>query len=442
VGAKWLELWSLDSLRAANSAAGEIIPSGVEHTMWILKFISGKYQGGEFPLRPNCEMIIGRSSDLDIVLAEEMVSRRHAKISTDANSVSIQDLGSTNGTFVNGENIRSTGLKEDDRILVGTSIIELVTASGEIPIPSSSKHSTSEDAGARERPAQFLCLNCWDIMASPPNECPECHAKAPGGGWKTLPYQFTRRFAFKRQLGRGGMGAVFLAEDGDAPPASNNLVAIKVAQSKGAQQASDPIQGFFPQEVKYSHRLSDYQEEKDERAMYLFIQTLLWEAGSPACPPYLVMEYLASADGWETLEQYIQRIHNNTDDPAETPATAQIGLAVLQGVIALEKEGIVHRDLKPANIFIRRMGDRFDAKIGDLGIATDARQHTSGTVEAPGESRVFNLTEDVVKPVGKIGTLGYMSPEQCNYQHLTCRSDIFSLGSVLWQTATGRWVEG
>ncbi len=106
--------------------------------MWTLKFISGKYQGGEFPLRPNREIIIGRSSDLDMVLVEDMVSRKHAKILTDEHAVSIQDLGSTNGTFVNGEKIRTVRLKEGDRILVGTSIIKLVAANNEAPIPSSS----------------------------------------------------------------------------------------------------------------------------------------------------------------------------------------------------------------------------------------------------------------------------------------------------------------
>jgi pSer/pThr/pTyr-binding forkhead associated (FHA) protein len=122
-------------------------PTGVERTMWTLKFISGKYQGGEFPLRPNREIIIGRSSDLDMVLVEDMVSRKHAKISTDDHAVSIQDLGSTNGTFVNGEKIRAVRLKEGDRILVGTSIIKLVVASNEVPIPSSSM--TENEARSR-----------------------------------------------------------------------------------------------------------------------------------------------------------------------------------------------------------------------------------------------------------------------------------------------------
>ena len=68
-----------------------------------LRFISGKYQGGEFPLEENREVIVGRSSDLDMVLVEEMVSRRHARIQLVGGSVNIDDLGSTNGTFVDGE---------------------------------------------------------------------------------------------------------------------------------------------------------------------------------------------------------------------------------------------------------------------------------------------------------------------------------------------------
>jgi hypothetical protein len=96
-------------------------------TRLALRFISGKYQGGEFPLRSNREIVIGRSSDLDMVLVEDMVSRRHAKITTTDAGILIQDVGSTNGTFVNGEKIEGVArLSEGDRILVGTSIIKVV----------------------------------------------------------------------------------------------------------------------------------------------------------------------------------------------------------------------------------------------------------------------------------------------------------------------------
>jgi pSer/pThr/pTyr-binding forkhead associated (FHA) protein len=94
---------------------------------YALRFVSGKYQGGEFPLASEAEIIIGRSSDLDMVLVEDMVSRRHAKLYVNGDQIIVQDLGSTNGTFVNGERIKRARLSEGDRILIGTSIVKLVT---------------------------------------------------------------------------------------------------------------------------------------------------------------------------------------------------------------------------------------------------------------------------------------------------------------------------
>jgi pSer/pThr/pTyr-binding forkhead associated (FHA) protein len=102
-----------------------------------LKFISGKYLGGEVVLPEEGELLIGRATELDLVLAEDMVSRKHAKLTAHGGTVSISDLGSTNGTFVNGEKVRRADLKLRDRILIGTSILkvidtsELTTATGE-----------------------------------------------------------------------------------------------------------------------------------------------------------------------------------------------------------------------------------------------------------------------------------------------------------------------
>jgi pSer/pThr/pTyr-binding forkhead associated (FHA) protein len=93
---------------------------------YALKFISGKYQGGEFPLKVDKQIVIGRSSELDMVLVEDMVSRKHAKIVFSDGKITIEDLGSTNGTFVNGEKVKQARLKEGDRILIGTSILKLV----------------------------------------------------------------------------------------------------------------------------------------------------------------------------------------------------------------------------------------------------------------------------------------------------------------------------
>ncbi|MBN9165677.1 MAG: FHA domain-containing protein, partial [Myxococcales bacterium] len=97
---------------------------------YVLRFISGKYQGGEFPIVNDKPIIVGRSSDLDMVLVEDMVSRKHARITMQQDQIWIEDLGSTNGTFVNGEKIKRARLKEGDRVLIGTSILKVIAGEG------------------------------------------------------------------------------------------------------------------------------------------------------------------------------------------------------------------------------------------------------------------------------------------------------------------------
>ena len=116
---------------------------------FALRFISGKYQGGEFPLRMDREIIVGRSSDLDMVLVEDMVSRKHAKITATGEQIVIQDMGSTNGTFVNGEKIKKARLKEGDRILIGTSIIKLVAVDNSQVVSEEAARQRLEQTGQR-----------------------------------------------------------------------------------------------------------------------------------------------------------------------------------------------------------------------------------------------------------------------------------------------------
>lgn len=94
-----------------------------------LKFISGKYQGAEVTLPAEGELLVGRAPEVDLALTEDMVSRRHARFTAHGQELSITDLGSTNGTFVNGEKVRRADLHLRDRILIGTSILKVVDAS-------------------------------------------------------------------------------------------------------------------------------------------------------------------------------------------------------------------------------------------------------------------------------------------------------------------------
>jgi hypothetical protein len=116
-----------DSAPKANTAS----PTGPPRTggrSFVLRFISGKYQGGEFPIVADKQIVVGRSSDLDMVLVEDMVSRKHARIALQQDQIWIEDLGSTNGTFVNGEKIKRARLKEGDRVLIGTSILKVIAS--------------------------------------------------------------------------------------------------------------------------------------------------------------------------------------------------------------------------------------------------------------------------------------------------------------------------
>lgn len=116
---------------------------------YVLRFISGKYQGGEFPIVNDKPIIVGRSSDLDMVLVEDMVSRKHARITMQQDQIWIEDLGSTNGTFVNGEKIKRARLKEGDRVLIGTSILKVIAGEGAASSSDAAKRDLENVAAAR-----------------------------------------------------------------------------------------------------------------------------------------------------------------------------------------------------------------------------------------------------------------------------------------------------
>jgi hypothetical protein len=119
---------------------------------FVLRFISGKYQGGEFPIAADKQIIVGRSSDLDMVLVEDMVSRKHARIAMQGDQIWIEDLGSTNGTFVNGEKIKRARLKEGDRVLIGTSILKVI--SGDAPRDATEAKRELENVAQARRTSQ------------------------------------------------------------------------------------------------------------------------------------------------------------------------------------------------------------------------------------------------------------------------------------------------
>jgi pSer/pThr/pTyr-binding forkhead associated (FHA) protein len=94
--------------------------------LFALRAMAGPYRGAVIPLEPGEDIVLGRSSEADVVLDEELMSRRHASISWEDGSPVVQDLRSTNGTFVNGQRVERGRLVHGDRLHVGANILKLV----------------------------------------------------------------------------------------------------------------------------------------------------------------------------------------------------------------------------------------------------------------------------------------------------------------------------
>lgn len=124
-----------------------------EQSPFALRFVSGKYQGAVFPLREGREVIVGRSSEADLVLAEDLVSRRHARIAVEDGAVTLQDMGSTNGTFLNGQRVKKARLAEGDRVLIGSSLLRLVAVDAETVSRSDAEVKEDLEAAAQRASA-------------------------------------------------------------------------------------------------------------------------------------------------------------------------------------------------------------------------------------------------------------------------------------------------
>jgi serine/threonine protein kinase len=242
-----------------------------------------------------------------------------------------------------------------------------------------------------------------DFLESPATEQVVLAATSSVGNTKLAPGTRLGHYEIQVLLGEGGMGEVYRGRD----TRLNRTLAIKVIPRA---LSSDPArQQRFEREAR---AISALQHPN--------ICTL-YDVGHQDGNHYLVMEYLEG----ETLARRLQKGRLSLD------LTLRYATEIADALDAAHRKGVVHRDLKPANIFITAHGE---AKVLDFGLAKlddpDAEVDRSG--ETTTDARI------VTTPGVAMGTAPYMSPEQARGEDLDARTDIFSLGAVLYEMATGR----
>jgi serine/threonine-protein kinase len=354
-----------------------------------LRVISGPHAGQEYVFDRHATFIVGRSTQVDFPVPDDrFLSRDHFLIEFNPPICFLKDMGSTNGTKVNGERIEQVRLRDGDVIAAGKSsfqicvedTLEQIAAIRCLACGCSAPANIAVAAQPGDGALTWLCERCAEHRRRYPTP--------PDGYW------------IESRLGGGGMGEVFKARNLH----TGRLVAIKMMIPTAA--ASDRAKDYFRREMevlkdlRHPHIVQFYGMDVDLGQFHL------------------VMEYV---DG-PNARVWMQR---QADVPA-IGAVVRIGIQLLAALEHAHQKGYVHRDIKPSNILVTGTFDRPDIKLSDFGLAKSFRDDAGFT----------GLTHQ--GDVG--GSVGFISPDHIrDFREVKEPADIYSAGATLYYLLSGRY---
>ena len=362
-----------------------------------LRVIAGPQTGRVFTFDQHETFTIGRSEDSQFCLPHDrFFSRNHCLLEIAPPQCFLRDLGSTNGTFINGIRAETAHLVNGDRIQGGETVLEVQVTTDPAEFSSQTPqylHQTIPSV------ITIQCLNCGILAkteASRPDAklsfvCDDCREKLKKNPQPIPGYQMIK------MLGQGGMGSVMLArsvKDGRA-------VAIKTLLPEVA--VSEQSLKRFMREIEVAASL-----QHPHIVSYI-------EHGTHNGIVYLVSEYVAGMDASKLVKQRGGKLNY-----LEVVKIIEQTLAALHFAHSL---GFVHRDIKEQNILVDGTYPRYISKLTDFGLAKSFKQSGMSGVTMVG---------DVA------GTIAYMPPEQVrDFKEVKPPSDIYAIGMTAYSLMTG-----
>lgn len=361
-----------------------------------LRVISGPHNGRAFTFDQHDTFLIGRTETAHFCLPEDRYfSRHHCILEIAPPQVFLRDLGSTNGTFVNGMRVETAHLKSGDRIQGGETVIEVEVSADALGYTSNPQDMISIVPSV----VTIQCLNCGILAkaeASRPDAklsyvCEDCRAKLKNNPQPIPGYQMIR------VLGQGGMGSVMLARSVN----DGRAVAIKTLLPEVA--VSEQSLKRFMREIEVAASL-----QHPHIVSYI-------EHGTHNGIVYLVSEFVGGMDASKLAKQ-----RGGLLDYREVIVIIEQTLSALDFAHSL---GFVHRDIKEQNILVDGNYPKYISKLTDFGLAKSFKQTGMSGVTMVG---------DVA------GTIAYMPPEQIrDFKDVQPPSDIYAMGMTAYTLMTG-----
>ncbi len=358
--------------------------------------IAGPQTGRDFTFDQHETFMIGRSEESQFCLPHDRYfSRHHCILEIAPPKAFLRDLGSTNGTYVNGMRVETAHLKSGDRIQGGETILEVEVSTGSDDFQTTHKMPTA----ARISVVNISCLNCGLIETVEAENsqarlsfiCDECRDKLKKNPQPVPKYQMIR------VIGQGGMGCVMLGH----AESDGRAVAIKTLLPEVA--VSEQALKRFLREIEVAASL-----EHPNIVTYI-------EHGTHNGLVYLVTEFVAGMDAARLARHRGGRL-----------GYREMVSVISQTLDALEfahSRGFVHRDIKEQNILVTGLFPGSIAKLTDFGLSKSFQQTGMSGVTMAG---------DVA------GTVAYMPPEQIrDFKEVRPPSDIYAIGMTAYSLLTG-----